>query len=160
MPLISPYDNNPAIDARQSETAMEIRRGVIRGMSRSDIVFVPEFTLPGGRRADLIGLDAKGMIVIVEIKSSVADFNADNKWHEYKEVSDRFYFASHPSVPSEIFPEDEGFILADQYGCEIIRESETLKLSAPTRKSLTLKIARAAASRLHTISEYAAKKDV
>ncbi|MDJ0613933.1 MAG: MmcB family DNA repair protein [Rhizobiaceae bacterium] len=159
MPLIDPYSNNPAVDARQSETAMEIRRGILNGFQESDLVFVPEFTLPGGRRADLIGLDGKGQIVIIEIKSSVADFNADNKWPEYKEFSDRFYFASHPSVPGEIFPETEGFILADQYGCEIIRDSDTRKLPAPTRKSLTLKIARAAASRLQLVSEYAAKLD-
>jgi len=138
---------------------MEIRRGILNGFIHSDWVFVPEFTLPGGRRADLIGLDAKGMIVIIEIKSSISDFNADNKWPEYKKLSDKFYFASHPSVPGEIFPDTEGFILADQYGCETIRESEPHKLPAPTRKSLTLKIARAAALRLQQISDYAAKME-
>lgn len=157
MPLINPTESNPAIDARQSETALEIRRGILAGLAETGLVFVPEFTLPGGRRADLVALDTKGLITIVEIKSSVADFNADNKWFEYKEFSDKFYFASHPSVPGDIFPQDQGFILSDKHGCEIMRESGISKLAAATRKSLTLKIARTAATRLQNISDYASK---
>jgi len=136
---------------------MEIRRGILLGLAETDLVFVPEFTLPSGRRADLIALDAKGLIAIIEIKSSVADFNADSKWTEYKVFSDKFYFASHPSVPADIFPKEQGFILSDRHGCEIIRESETVKLAPPTRKSLTLKIARAAAARLQILSDYASE---
>ncbi|MEL7428511.1 MAG: MmcB family DNA repair protein [Pseudomonadota bacterium] len=159
MPIVTPFDKNPAIDGRQSDMAMEVRRGILSGMQESDLVFIPEFALPGGRRADLIGIDAKGMITIVEIKSSIADFKADNKWHEYRDYSDRFYFATHQEVPRGIFPESEGLIIADAFGCAIIRESETDRLAAATRKSLTIKIARAAALRLQTISDYAATKN-
>jgi len=74
-------------------------------------------------------------------------FKSDKKWHEYKEYCDQFYFATHPDVPMEIFPETEGFIFADEYGCEIIREAEQQKLSPATRKALTLRFARSAALR-------------
>ena len=154
MPLVSAYDNDPTVDGRQSEIALEIRRGVQRGMKHHDLVFMPELTLPSGRRADLIGLDPKGAIVIIEIKSSIEDFKADHKWHEYKELCDRFYFASHPDVPMEIFPEEEGFILADNYGCEIVRDANEEKLSAATRKSLTIRFARTAAQRMNAFADY------
>ena len=154
MPIITFATSDPAIDGRQSQIALEIRNGVIRGMRDRGLVFIPEFTLPKGRRADLIGLDAKGNITIVEIKSSVADYNADSKWFEYAEFCDQFYFASHPSVPSEIFPEQEGFILADKHGCEVIRDAERSSLSAATRKSLMIKIARASAEKLQRITDF------
>ena len=43
---------------------------------------IAELPLASGRRADLVALRADGEIVIVEIKSSVADFRADRKWLE------------------------------------------------------------------------------
>lgn len=147
MPFISANEQEERFDGRQSEMAMVIRRGILKGLEETDLVFLPELTLSNGRRADLIALNRKGEIIIIEIKSSTADFQVDTKWHEYKEYCDHFYFATHPSVPMEIFPQDEGFILADEYGCEIIREAHALKLNAATRKALTLRFARSAALR-------------
>ncbi len=74
MPLISSTDQSNEFDARQSEMAMIIRRGILKGMKATDMVFLPELTLSGGRRADLIGLNRKGSVIIIEIKSSIADF--------------------------------------------------------------------------------------
>jgi len=147
MPIISINKNEEGFDGRQSEMAMVIRRGIIKGLAESDLVFLPELTLSNSRRADLISLNRKGEIIIFEIKSSIADFQADNKWHDYKAYCDKFYFVTHPSVPMEIFPESEGFIFADEHGCEIIREAETEKLAPATRKALTLRFARSAALR-------------
>ena len=154
MPIVTPNEFDPAVDGRQSETAMAIRQGVIRGLYHADMTFVPELTLPSGRRTDLIGLDPKGKIVIVEIKSSIADFNSDAKWPEYKDFCDFFYFASHPSVPQNIFPDTEGFILADAHGCEVLREADALKLNPATRKSLTIRIARDAARKLQRMTDF------
>ena len=58
------------------------------------------------------------------------------------------FFATHPEVPAEIFPEDCGFIRSDGYGAEILREAPEHRLPAPTRKALTLRMARAGAARL------------
>ncbi len=148
MPIVTAYGKDPAIDGRQSELAMKVRTGVIRGLSNNGIELLAEVTLPNNRRADLMGLDRSGSIFIVEIKSSVADFNADNKWGDYRSFCDAFYFATHHEVPREIFPVDEGFIVADNHGCEIIREATIEKLSGPSRKAMTLRFARTAAERL------------
>ena len=152
MPIVSAIDENPEIDGRQSEEAMLVRRGIIKGMAAYNMVFLPELTLKTGRRADLVALDDKGLIIIFEIKSSIADFQSDTKWDEYKPFCDKFYFATHPDVPKEIFPKTEGFILADKFGCEVIREAEIHKLSAPTRKALTLRFARTAAKRIKRLT--------
>ena len=156
MPLVTANSRDPLSDGRQSERALEIRSGVIRGMARSGLVFLAELTLKTGRRADLVGIDQKGQITIVEIKSSIADFRVDTKWPEYTEFCDRFYFATHMDVPMEIFPEAEGFIVADKHGCEIIRESREFKLAGARRKAITLQFARASAGRLERLAAHAA----
>jgi hypothetical protein len=154
MPIISPVSTNPLVDGRQSERAMRVRRGVQRLLLELDACVVPELVLSGGRRADLVALTRKGDIWIIEVKTSIEDFRVDRKWPEYRLHSDRFFFATHPEVPADIFPEECGFILSDGYGAEMLREAPEHRLAAATRKALTLRIARAAANRL-TLAELA-----
>lgn len=47
-----------------------------------------------GRRADVLAINACSKITIVEVKSSVSDFNVDNKWPDYLKACDSFYFCS------------------------------------------------------------------
>jgi len=151
MPILTYKSSNPLVDGRQSDNALMIQRGVMRHFQLNNVVMVPELTLANGMRADLTGIDEKGRIIVIEIKSSVEDFKVDQKWHIYQEYCDWFYFASHAGVGEGIFPQNEGFILADEYGAEIIREAEEQKLGAARRKSMTLCFARAAATRLERV---------
>ena len=148
MPIISPIPSNPLIDGRQSERAMLVRRGVQRLLMEMGAHVLPEISLASGRRADLVALTRTGDIWIVEIKSSIEDFRVDRKWPEYRLFSDRFFFATHPGVPQEIFPEECGFILSDGYGAELMRDAPEHRMPPHVRKALMLRIARAGASRL------------
>ncbi len=148
MPIIQAIPVNPLLDGRQSERAMVIRRGVQRLLMAMGAHVIPELSLATGRRADLVALTRQGDIWIVEIKSSIEDFRVDRKWPEYRLHSDRFFFASHPDVPSAIFPEECGFILSDGYGAEIMRDAPEHRLAPATRKALMLRFARAGAARL------------
>jgi len=141
------------VDGRQSERALAIRRGVCRRLRAEGLALIPEVTLRSGRRADLVALSPEGVIVIVEIKSSIEDFRADAKWQDYLIHSDRFYFATGPHVPPEIFPLDAGLIVADAYGAEILREADCVKMPAATRKEMLIRIARAGAHRLHDLED-------
>ena len=109
--------------------------------------------LPSGRRADLVALEAGGEIWIVEIKSSVADFRADQKWQDYRAHCDRLFFATCIAVPCEIFPKDTGLIVADAFGAQMICEAPEHRLPAATRKSMMLLFARAAALRLLSLAD-------
>lgn len=148
MPIVSPILQNPLLDGRQSARAMLVRRGVQRLLMQMGAHVLPELSLATGRRADLVALTGKGDIWIVEIKSSIEDFRVDRKWPEYRLHSDRFFFATHPDVPSGIFPEECGFILSDGYGAEILRDAPEHRLPPASRKALMLRIARAGAARL------------
>ncbi len=148
---------NPAlempVDGRQSETALAIGRGTARLLHALGRCVVSELGLPSGRRADLVALDAGGEIWIVEIKSSVADFRADQKWQDYRAHCDRLFFATCMAVPREIFPPDTGLIVADAFGAQMICEAPEHRLPAATRKSMMLSFARAAALRLQSLAD-------
>jgi hypothetical protein len=136
------------IDGRQSAVAFDIQRGVVRLLLQHGLACVTELPLPNGRRADVAGLSDQGQISIVEIKSSVADFRADNKWPDYREYCDRLFFAVMPDFPVGILPADTGLILADRFGGEIVRSAPETKLAGARRKQMTLRMARSAAFRL------------
>ena len=148
MPIISLDTSNPFVDGRQSERAMTIRTGVERYFGEAGWATLPELTLPTGRRADLVALSAKGQICIVEIKSSIADLKADNKWPEYRSYCDELVFATLADVPADIFPEDAGFMVADAHGADMLRPPEIEKMAAARRKTVHLAFARASAQRL------------
>ena len=148
MPIVSIVTDNPFVDGRQSSRAMAVRTGVERYFTNAGWVTLPEWSLPNGRRADLAALSPKGEITIVEIKSSVADLKADTKWPEYNEYCDELIFATLVDVPTEIFPHQAGFMIADAHGAELIRQPPLNKLVAARRKSLHLNFARVSATRL------------
>ena len=57
-----------------------------------------EVPLPNGRRADMMAIDAKGQLTIVEIKVSQADLVGDGKWTDYLDYCDRFFWAVPPAL--------------------------------------------------------------
>jgi hypothetical protein len=147
--MASPLQIVPPRDARQSDTALAIQRGVGRMLRASGFHMVSELGLASGRRADIVGLGPNSEFWIVEIKSSIEDFRVDNKWPDYRFHCDRLFFATHTGVPAEIFPGDAGFILADGYGAAVIRDAPVHRLAPATRKAMLMRFAQAAAGRLH-----------
>lgn len=139
------------LDGRQSETARLVARGTMRLLLSHGFCCVSELPLPSGRRADLAAIDAAGEIWIVEIKSSVADFRADQKWMDYRLHCDRLFFATTLEVPCEIFPKDTGLIVADGFSGQIVCEAPEHRLMAATRKSMMLRVAHCAALRLQSL---------
>jgi hypothetical protein len=141
----------PPLDGRQSETALAIARGTTRLLRSLGFASVSELPLPSGRRADLVALNERSEIWIVEIKSSVEDLRADQKWHEYRAHCDRLFFAFTQDLPCDIFPEQTGLIVADAYGAHMHCEAPEHRLPAPTRKLMTVRFAMAAALRINRL---------
>jgi hypothetical protein len=139
----------PLHDGRQSPAAFDICRGVARLLKAHGMAAVAELGLANGRRADVTGVADNGDIWIVEIKSCLEDFRSDQKWHEYREFCDAFYFAVSPDFPREVLPADAGLIIADRYGGSIERHAPRHRLAGARRKAMTLRMLRVAAWRLH-----------
>jgi hypothetical protein len=141
----------PPPDRRQSETALLIARGTARLLRSLGFACISELPLPSGRRADLVALNERGEIWIVEIKSSIEDLRADQKWQDYRTHCDRLLFAFTQDLPCEIFPKETGLIVADAYGAYLHCEAPEHRLKAPTRKLMTVRFAIAAAQRINRL---------
>ena len=132
----------------------DVARGVSRLLLRHDFFALCEVPLGNNRRADVMAVDAKGRIAIVEIKVSRADLLGDGKWTDYLDYCDRFYWA----VPAEFDlrpfdsdpfrPELSGLIVADRYDAAIVRDAAEMPLAPARRRAETLRFARRAARRL------------
>lgn len=136
--------------------ALAVARGICRLFARNDTWCLAEMPLRCGRRADLMGIDAKGRITIVEIKVSRADLLGDGKWPDYLDYCDRFYWGLPPELdrgpldtPS-FLPERCGVIVADGYDAEILRPAPLVPLASARRKAETERLARASLRRLVT----------
>lgn len=131
-----------------SPDAAAIAKGALRLLGDLGYAGVTEMTLKNARRADIAALGRDGEIVIVEIKSCVADFRSDQKWPEYLPYCDRFFFAVSHAFPKELIPEETGLIVADAFGGAVLREAPLDKVAPARRKMMTLRLARLAAARL------------
>jgi hypothetical protein len=142
--------NSPA-PAAEPPLATLLTRGVCRALHQLGYASLAEFPLANGRRADVLALGKRGDLVIVEIKSSVADFRADHKWPLYREFADRLVFAVASGFPTALIPEECGLMVADAFGAALLRDGHSAPLAAARRRSLTLRFARIAATRMHRV---------
>jgi hypothetical protein len=133
--------------------AAEVARGVTRLLCRHDLFAICEMPLPNGRRADIMAIDPKGSLTIVEIKVARSDLIGDCKWRDYLDYCDRFYWAVPPPLAGILdeeryLPGEAGLIVADRYDAVIAREASHRPLAPARRKAEVLHFARRAARRL------------
>lgn len=149
--------SDPILD--QNSGAVAVARGVSRLFLRHQIMVQSEVTLRNNRRADLMGINKKGEIIIVEIKCARGDLLGDQKWTEYLEYCDRFFWAVpagfdyRPLEQKGFLPERSGLIIADAYDGEIARPAALVPLAAARRKTETQRLARLAMRRLMGIAD-------
>lgn len=130
-----------------------LTRGVRRALAERGYVSLTEFRLASGRRADVAAVNDAGEIVIVEVKSSVADFRADQKWPEYQAYCDTFFFAVGRDFPADLIPPECGLMVADGFGAVVMRDAPVTRLNAARRKAVVLRLALAASGRLHRLED-------
>lgn len=136
-----------------SPDARALARGVSRALDRQGWRCLIEFPLASGRRADIMAMDEGGRFLIVEIKTSAADYRADRKWREYLDYCDWFAFAVPPEFPVGLLPAEVGLIVADAYDAVSHRPA----MAAPTalhpsrRRQVLIRFARAGADRLRRL---------
>jgi hypothetical protein len=133
--------------------AADVARGVTRLFCRQDLFAMCEVPLPNGRRADLMAIDARGGLTIVEIKVAKADLASDCKWTDYLDFCDHFYWAVPPFLAAILeheryLPGAAGLIVADRYDAAIMRDALHRPLAPARRKAELLRFARRAARRL------------
>lgn len=91
----------------------------------------------GRYRADLIATNTKPYIVIVEIKSSVADFKADKKFHNYLPRCNQFYFGMTDLVYNKVkhlIPKGIGTFVVNSETLSVTLKGRSAKRTVDTDK--------------------------
>ena len=141
------------------DIAADLHRGIGRFLTSIGFSVLEEFKLGNGRRADLAGLSRNGKIIIVEIKSSLADYRSDRKWPDYLDYCDLFYFGIAETFPCDVLnetaalPNRTGIIIGDRFDAGIVRHAKETCLNGTRRRAEILRFARKAAARLHYKTE-------
>lgn len=134
--------------------AGRLLRGVTRSLDRHGWRTLPEFALANGRRADVMALDSRGRFMIVEIKTSVADYRADQKWRDYLDYCELFLFAVPEQFPLALLPAECGLMVADEFDAVIHRPAMTCPALAPgRRRQLLIEFGRVSADRLRRLTD-------
>ncbi|MAL79244.1 MAG: hypothetical protein CMN55_09055 [Sneathiella sp.] len=136
------------MSAPRADKAVRLAQGVQKLLLDLGYDSLTEVKLRIRRRVDVMGIDEKGRIIIVEVKSGPADYRVDEKWREYLDFCDEFYFAVDADFPQGLIPPENGLIVADSFGGVILRPSSDFNLNAARRRNVTLRFARIAARRL------------
>ena len=139
------------LPAEPRDLAPLLARGVTRLLAEHGYGTLVEFRLPAARRVDVIGLDRDSRFVIVEIKTSVADFRADQKWREYLPYCDAFYFAVPEGFPRVLLPVSCGLLIADAYGAAMVRPAVEMAMNKARRRHQLVRFALAASVRLNRV---------
>jgi len=128
--------------------AGDLARGVMRLFADLGHSCLAELPLGNGRRVDVMALDRGGLLTVVEIKTTAADYRSDRKWRDYLAYCDAFYFAVPATFDRLLLPDGVGIIVADGWGGAILTASPEQKLAPARRRAVTLRFARTAGSRL------------
>jgi hypothetical protein len=132
----------------RSDKGIRLAKGVQVLLTAMGYETLREVKLRTRRRVDVMGVDKKGRIIIVEVKSGPADFRVDEKWTDYLEFCDEYYFAVDETFPRDLLPSHQGLIVADGFSGIIVTPSTDFKLNASRRRNVILRFARIAARRL------------
>ena len=132
----------------------------MRFLSAKGYRVLSEFALPNKKRVDIIGINLKKEIVIVEVKSNKNGIKLDKKWKNYLNYCNYFYFACSEKLNLN-FSENIGIIRNNCNKIEITKEPKYKKLPENKKNKLIFKISLSAISKFHRLidPEYKKKKN-
>ena len=136
----------------------KILQKTMRFLSLQGCKVLSEFALPNKKRVDIIAINLKKEIIIVEVKSNKNGIKLDKKWKNYLNYCNYFYFACNEKLQDLDFSEMICIIQNNSKNIKIIRKSKYKKLSQKKKNTLIFKIALSATSKFHRLIDPEFKK--
>jgi len=144
-----------AVEARNTmsvadlRTHGELQQKAMLWLYAQGYAVVSEFVLGNGRRVDVIGFDKNYRIVIIEVKASRNDLLNDDKWINYLDSCDEFYFCIPPHVADWSQETKQlkgkakaGLLLPSTRDESLVISAPPLQQSAKNRNELIFQLAR------------------
>ena len=136
----------------------EIVQKTMQLLSSKGYKVLSEFALPNKKRVDVIGLNLKKEIIIVEVKSKVNGVKIDKKWKAYLNYCNYFYFACDEKLKNINISQKIGFIQNSSNEIKIIKKPKYKKIPEKRKNKLIFKLALSAASKFHRLIDPSFKK--
>lgn len=135
-----------AVPSVRKQTADSLKLGVARYYAKKGwgVNFELGVSARGQLRADVFCMSFKGYIVIIEVKSCLADFRTDSKWEGYLPFCNQFYFAFDTLTWEKLqkkgveFGPEVGVIVIDLEANVMTFAKRSKKRELPTDTLLTL----------------------
>ena len=135
-----------------------ILRNTMRFLSNKGYQVISEFALPNKKRVDLIALNLKKDILIVEVKSNIKNLKNDKKWRKYLKYCNFFFFSFNSCQEVKNIKKNIGVIMANNKKTEIIKKPKYNKINTKRKNIIILKFALSAASKFHRLIDPSFKK--
>jgi hypothetical protein len=119
----------------------ELQEQGLKWLFQQGYVCTAEFTLPNRKRADVIGYNEQGHMIILEVKVSQSDYDRDDKWDSYLPYCDEFYFLLDDGITPYNKDYPCGIMRKDRKGKIAKDKEDTLKHTAENREQLRFSIA-------------------
>lgn len=107
----------------------------------------------GKLRADVMAVNRRGELILIEVKSGQADLKADSKFHKYQPYCNKAYLmvtAEHWSTHEEYIrsrvPKGMGLIVCDGQYLKFIKGATHNKMEGAVKKDIVLRMAWRAAT--------------
>ena len=135
-----------------------ILRNTMRFLANKGYQIISEFALPNKKRVDLIAINLKREILIVEVKSNIKNLKIDKKWKKYLKYCNFFYFAFNNCQKITSIKKTIGIIKANNLKTEIIQKPKYNKIGINRKNVIILKFGLSAASKFHRLVDPNFKK--
>ena len=139
------------------KSSRQIIQKTMQFLSLRGYKVLTEFALPNKKRVDIIGINLKKEIIIVEVKSNKKNLKYDKKWKNYLNYCNYFYFACSEKFDFN-FSENIGIIRNNCNKIEITKEPKYKKLPENKKNKLIFKISLSAISKFHRLIDPEYKK--
>ena len=90
--FIEAVEATNTLSAHELKLHGELQDKALKWLFNKGYIVASEVTLPNGKRADVVGYNENGHIIMIEVKVSKGDFRQDEKWTSYLDYCDEFYF--------------------------------------------------------------------
>ena len=115
------------------KSSRQIIQKTMQFLSLRGYKVLTEFALPNKKRVDIIGINLKKEIIIVEVKSNKKNIKYDKKWRKYLNYCNSFYFACNDKLKEFIFSNNIGVIQNNSKTIKIIKKPKYKKISKKKR---------------------------
>lgn len=122
----------------------------------------------GKRRADVLALNMRGVLVIGEIKSCAADYSTDTKWQEYLQHCSKFYFfiginlfesSMFKRMKSECRAAGAGIVLCHDGAMKVVLAAKQRTVAGVNRRALITRLAYRSGETVYNTDLYVRPRD-